>query len=639
MRQACFLFATFVLCFAWIAQANEPGTTALFDARSSEAVAIETEGEGTSVELKDGVLRLKVPGGGTAAYPGVRIKPRQPWDASAHGRVFVDMTNEGTGRIRASLRIDNAGDWRAKPWSTEVVGINPGETKRINIYFGYSFGKPAFALDPAKIVSAMIFIGKSDAEQVLTIREIRAGGVPGDAPPVDPATIRIPPRSDGVFIGDGIVFDVAQQADTRGGSTVTQEDGKLKLAFTGGPGSHITLKPLQGRWNLNSGNEIRLMLRNTGVTPATPVVELLSNNGPAPAVSADTPLAPGEQREMRVSFIPAVPWQGGAVVEGSKQQPALPGTGTRYGSDNTSGVRISVAQSTPATLELAQVRAAVGTASVPEWLGHRPPVAGDWAMTFNENFDATEINLDIWSPYTQNFWDRRSHFSKRNVVFGDGQVRLRYEKRRGSHNDDPDAILFHTKENQSDYAVGFLDTYGRWVQRYGYWEARVKLPTAPGLWPAFWLMPDRGEAEGPQWKRADTGRGAMEFDIMEHLTKWGPYRYNIAMHFDGYGQNHKAMGTDRVYSEPDSEGYLTTGMLWLPGELVFYANGREIGRWENPRISSVQSYIKLYMVSGGWDNLPLDDGKLPDDFIIDYVRIWQRRDLASEVDSPAYESR
>jgi hypothetical protein len=32
---------------------------------------------------------------------------------------------------------------------------------------------------------------------------------------------------------------------------------------------------------------------------------------------------------------------------------------------------------------------------------------------------------------------------------------------------------------------------------------------------------------------------------------------------------------------------------------------------------------------GGWDNNDLDDARLPDDFTIDYVRVWQRKDLAA----------
>ena len=35
---------------------------------------------------------------------------------------------------------------------------------------------------------------------------------------------------------------------------------------------------------------------------------------------------------------------------------------------------------------------------------------------------------------------------------------------------------------------------------------------------------------------------------------------------------------------------------------------------------------------GDWANDALDEKKLPDDFIIDYVRVWQRRDLASPGD-------
>jgi hypothetical protein len=150
----------------------------------------------------------------------------------------------------------------------------------------------------------------------------------------------------------------------------------------------------------------------------------------------------------------------------------------------------------------------------------------------------------------------------------------------------------------------------------------------------FWLMPDRGEPVGPQWKRADTGKGAMEFDIMEFLSRWGPYRYNIALHWDGYDKEHKQTGTTTIYFEPDKDGYITAGLLWLPGLAVFYANGKEVARMESSRVSNVQSDIMFTHVTGGWDNNAIDDKTLPDDYIIDYVRAWQRKDLASEVDGP-----
>ena len=148
------------------------------------------------------------------------------------------------------------------------------------------------------------------------------------------------------------------------------------------------------------------------------------------------------------------------------------------------------------------------------------------------------------------------------------------------------------------------------------------------------MMPDRGPATGPQWKRQSTENGGMEFDIMEHLDRWGPHRYNIAMHWNGYGKNHKSTGSDRIYFQPDAQGFVTCGLLWTPGSAVFYCNGREVLRYDNPRVSDIPSDLMFTLPMGGWDNNPLDDKKLPDDFIIDYVRVWQRRDLDSAAPQP-----
>jgi beta-glucanase (GH16 family) len=252
--------------------------------------------------------------------------------------------------------------------------------------------------------------------------------------------------------------------------------------------------------------------------------------------------------------------------------------------------------------------------------------------TFDQHFDTGTIDLSTWNIYTDNYWDRRTHFSKDNLFIKDGKLVLHYEKKTGYQNDNPNDMKTVGK---TDYACGFADTYGKWVQRYGYFEARVKLPKAPGLWPAFWMMPDRGaEAAKNQGGRSSTANGGMEFDILEFLSGWGPYRYNEAFHFDGYGKEHKAVGDEYNYVLPDKDGFITTGLYWTPGSIVCYAQGKQILSWKSPRISSVPSYIMFDMVSGGWDNDPLDDARLPDDFVIDYVRAWQRKDLASAVDGP-----
>ena len=39
-----------------------------------------------------------------------------------------------------------------------------------------------------------------------------------------------------------------------------------------------------------------------------------------------------------------------------------------------------------------------------------------------------------------------------------------------------------------NYTSGRITTQGKFNQLYGKYEARIKLPSAQGTWPAFWLL-------------------------------------------------------------------------------------------------------------------------------------------------------
>ncbi|HAU37109.1 MAG TPA: hypothetical protein DCX07_05270 [Phycisphaerales bacterium] len=574
---------------------------------------------------------------GKADYPGIVIKPpagAASWDLSAYGHVEARIVNTGTKAIGVNLRVDNAGDWRKNPWNCEQAWLKPGNARTVSVIFGYSFGrKPGFALKPEAVTSILLFTGKANAEQAFRIEWLRAAGPAGEKPPVDPNSIRIRPAN-GVILDAGVKIDAAAQIVAQNGA-----EGSLVQTAAGAPALRIefpaakkgkpwaALKPPVGRWDLRDFTEVRVKVKNVGTTPATPTVLVSSGKGNTTDLAAtDAPLSPGSGQEIVVSFIPTVSWKG-APVSKPGHHGGMKDTGTTFANDAVDTVRFAVKESGPATLQVESITACAPAAILPDWVGKRPPVPGEWVKTFDDEFDGPAIDETKWCIYGPNYWDKRSHWTKDNLVLGGGMVRMRYEKKTGFHNDDP-------SQKQTDYACGFLETYGKWVQRYGYFEARMKLPKSPGLWPAFWLMPDRGVAAGPQWKRQDTAKGGMEFDIMEHLTRWGPNRYNLAAHWDGYDKGHKAIGSTYVYVPPDKDGFITSGLLWLPGLAVWYGNGKEVARWEDPRISNVQSDLMFTLVTGGWDNNSIDDAQLPADLVIDYVRVWQRKDLASSVDGP-----
>lgn len=612
------------------AEAIQEPTFALLDPAASPTCELApTSGEveamlGTDPAQPGLLVRVQ---SGQESYPGVHIKPtRGPWDLSAYGHVQARLVNTGAKPILVSLRVDGQtaeGEWGS---NTETTSIQPGGTGVAKVYFGFTYGqKPGAKLKTSAIAKVVLFVNKADVEQSFRLEMLEAGGPAGEQPPVKPENVRIKPVQGQVY-GPAVPLR-PEQVEPNGGALATVEEGGLRLHFP--PGSQpkwISLKPTLGRWDLREAFGVRATYKNIGTTPVALRLKVNSNGGPTDVGVMSAPVPPGGEGEVAAPFAPRTPWLG--VKDLTKTSwDGQKGTGTRFSSDAVSSITLSVesGSDTQSVLVTAIYADRLDPLPLPAWLGQRPPVDGEWVKTFDENFDGDHLDTTVWNVYTANYWDKRTHFSVSNVVLGGGVVRLRYEKKTGFHNDNP-------AEKETAYASGFLDTYGKWVQRYGYFESRMKVPTAPGLWPAFWVMPDRGAAAGPQWVRADTGNHGMEFDIMEHLTRWGPNRFNVAFHWDGYGKDHQQTGSQNIYYQPDAEGYVTAGLLWLPGVAVIYANGLEVARWETSRMSSIPSDIMFTHVSGGWDNNALDDAQLPDEYIIDYVRVWQRKDLASEVD-------
>ena len=563
---------------------------------------------------------------GDNQWPGAAIKPLDgnAWNLAPFGRVEARVTNTSDKQLGIGMRLDNPGD--GQPWNYEVLWLQPNESRVHKVIFGHQNGfNPApHKLDPANIVRILFYLeGKADRALTFTVEDLMAIGAAGEKPPLNPTThlTRIPANANLLAAG----YEVATQS-TGNNATVASADGRFNATFRNN--ANIVFKPELGGWDLRDGNALAITLKNTGAAPANPKLQARSrNNERTDLATLDAPLAPGATATLVASFIPKIPWQVGTAEDG-KAIPMFPGTGTKFASDKTAEIQLFADDG--ASLEIASLTLLIERGPIPEWLGKHPPVPAAewprWKQTLDENFDAP-LDLKKWNIYTDNYWDKRTHFTKDNLIVKDGKLILRYEKKRGRANDVEDTI--------TDYACGYADTYGKWTQRYGYIEVRLKIPEADGLWPCFWTMPDRGaKAAGgeEQWRRSDTANGGMELDIMENLSGWGPHRFNQAFHWDGYGPGHKAVGSSWAYVRPADDGFITIGILWLPGLAIYYSNGQELGRMESDRVCSVQSYPIICMISGGWDNTPLNDAQLPVDYVIDYVRAWQRDDLATPGD-------
>lgn len=546
-------------------------------------------------------------------YPGVTLTPPAGlWNLTGCGKVEAEVTNLGAAPLTVCLRVDNAGD----RWDAENTTLAAGQSATARVLFGYSWGQRGYALEPAKVTQILLFTDKPKQSVKFRIDAVRAAGQPGEKPA---GTV------EKIIPADGVLRDFAGMLATQAvvrGAQLNLVSGGARLSFPANgperePGALFSAKN-GALWDLSHFTQATFTLRNPGAQPVRVVCRVenrwaLKNSN---CVRTEATLAPGAEQVVTVPF-----WTD-AIWDGSDKK-----SGARFGSDEVAGVFVGAEPAaTEQTVVVTSIKASVGPApTLPDWLGRRPPVPGNWTKSFEDNFDGTTLDLTRWTLPDKDeasIWDAAGINSARNAGVTNGYLYLKCEK--PAHMDVADPRL-----RSRPYLSTVVTTFDKFAQKYGYFEARMKLPTAMGMWPAFWMMPDRGKGNGSYWGRQDTKNGGMEIDIMEHLVRFGPFRYNIAMHWDGYQKDHKSVGTERIYCQPDKDGFITSGLLWEPGKLTFYANGHVVGVWQNERIATVPGYLMFTLPTGGWGTFGIvDDAKLPDYFLVDYVRVWQKAEWA-----------
>jgi beta-glucanase (GH16 family) len=223
-----------------------------------------------------------------------------------------------------------------------------------------------------------------------------------------------------------------------------------------------------------------------------------------------------------------------------------------------------------------------------------PPKGQTWKLTWADEFDGDKLDRTKWEPRPDGKRKGGWWSSRAVTLDGDGH------------------LVITTFMDDGKPTTGCVWTKGKFEHSFGYYIARVKLQKQPGHWSAFWI---NGTGIG---KVGDGGRDGTEIDIME--KPWLDDRVQHTFHWDGYGDHHKSEG--KVVKVPGvMEGWHTFGLLWLPDEYVFYVDGNETWRSKAGGVCQVPQYMLLSDEVGDWGG-DITKAKLPDHFLVDYVRVY-----------------
>ncbi len=243
------------------------------------------------------------------------------------------------------------------------------------------------------------------------------------------------------------------------------------------------------------------------------------------------------------------------------------------------------------------------------------PAGSTWTLTFEDTFDGTALNATKWS--TGFGWGPKSDaFDEttrpENVTVGNGILRIKMEC------------------VGTAYWSGAINSRNKFYQRYGYWEARIKVPAGTaGLLPAFWM-------------KHNDDKWPPELDIMEVFGT--DRRAAFTVHYGAPWPNNQSSGAKWDGGDL-STAFHTFGVEWDENAVKWYVDGvvrRSYARPEadaflnqwNEYTAGAYMMLNVHAKNAEWNGGNLSCSNLPRYMEVDYVRAYRKSGTTTPTPTP-----
>lgn len=258
-------------------------------------------------------------------------------------------------------------------------------------------------------------------------------------------------------------------------------------------------------------------------------------------------------------------------------------------------------------------------------------------LVFFDDFDT--LDTSVWNVYTK----------KTDVDEGwgpaDGIRRGGYWDKGQVFTQDGNLVIRTEKKADGKYYTGAIDTDNKFERHYGYYETRVYMPKGHGFWAAFWIFCNNMGAQSTDAKISGT-----EIDVFETpyygLSQNGDTDcYQYAIHIGDYADNYYTRSfvttlTNRNVDVQIYDDWHVFAVDWQEDYYRFYYDDilmKELTLQGN--ISNVDSFLFLSVEIGGNNAIPdetpfllgrtpitkNEDNLLPQDFLVDYVKVYKTK--------------
>jgi beta-glucanase (GH16 family) len=186
---------------------------------------------------------------------------------------------------------------------------------------------------------------------------------------------------------------------------------------------------------------------------------------------------------------------------------------------------------------------------------------------------------------------------------------------------DDEGNLVITAINEGNrFTSARIKTQGLFAQQYGRFEARIKTPYGPGIWPAFWMLGENIETE--PWPACG------EIDIME-LRGQEPHIIHGTLHGPGYSGGNPVTGSYALVNDRFDNDFHLFAIEWDKDKIDFFVDDYLYQRIERSNVPGEWVYDQPFFilinlaVGGNYVGFPTAQTPFPQKMYIDYVRVYQ----------------
>jgi len=229
-------------------------------------------------------------------------------------------------------------------------------------------------------------------------------------------------------------------------------------------------------------------------------------------------------------------------------------------------------------------------------------------LIWEENFDGMTLNESVWNYELGNGCPNVCGWGNNELEV---YTKMNHELKNGN-------LIITAKQEGDHYTSTRITTAGKKEFKYGYIEARAKLPVGKGIWPAFWMLGSNiGKAGWPL---------AGEIDILEYVGKEPDMVYTTLHTKANHGENASSKKTEFKNIE---EGYHVYAINWTKDSIEFYVDGKSVYTFapsakpeEVWPFNQPFYFIVNVAVGGNFGGPAVDNSIFPQEFFVDYIRVY-----------------